>query len=490
MMNKNIFLLVLALSFGMAVLFNSCEGKELESNFLSLQSSSDSSPYYLPFIKHLANYFLLNKGEPPNAVRETQIKGRKALGAYHVYQDDATHLQNGGATTSETQVLFFNFMTLYAALTGEQQGLWGAYSYIRYYMMPHDGWESPELPDSKLINRGKKRYMPPRLNHWLVDVSGKSKSGDAIFGANTPYQIYGEPPMACLKQEGTDQRYRFDSALDADQWIAEGLYWANTVYDLADLSEDILKLRTSLKDCLVSINENRIMPFSRHWGASRTGNYGWKDAIEQFYTGYQDPATWYILSEPQIAHEIVAFLATAQTEYQKRYGIIGPFVPVYEKGKFTWNGYDANTHWMGFQYRAFAHLAHYYYLSGDAATLPLLEKFYRWVKKNWRNRRGHIDIPTLLYKETETPRNRRAGHIQEMGYSANNHGLMAQGLIYLAAKLERSQYQKDAKAILGRVDELFANLVVDQDSILVWWNCGQVRNRRLREHFFEFVNRA
>ena len=55
------------------------------------------------------------------------------------------------------------------------------------------------------------------------------------------------------------------------------------------------------------------------------------------------------------------------------------------------------------------------------------------------------------------------------------------------------------KATLGRIDELFTDLVVAQDSILVsirsystqefavW---SQVRNRRLRARFPEFVNRA
>ncbi len=119
-------------------------GDESDRVRSSHQVASRSSVDYLPYIKALANYFLLNKGEPPNATRETEIEGRKALAAYHVYQDDATHLRNGGATTSETQVLFFNFMTLYAAITGDQQGMWGAYAYLRYYMMPHDGWESPE----------------------------------------------------------------------------------------------------------------------------------------------------------------------------------------------------------------------------------------------------------------------------------------------------------------------------------------------------------
>lgn len=450
MMNRNIFiLLALVLPLVMATLVSPDAGNEFDSGLLSFQFASDSPADYLPFIKALANYFLKNKGEPPNAVSETEIEGRKTFGAYHVYQDDATHLQNGGATTSETQVLFLNFMTLYAALTGEQQGMWGAYSYLRYYMMPHDGWESPELPDSKLVNRGDAKYMPPRLTHWLIDVSGKSRSGDAIFGTNTLYQIYGGPPMKCLEQKGNDQRYRFDSALDADQWLAEGLYWASAVYHLQDFSKDLLALRTSLKDCLVSVNKKRIMPFSRHWGANRVGNYGWKYTLEQFYTGYQDAATWYILEEPQIAQEIVAFLATAQTEYQKRYSILGPFMPVYEKGAFTWKGYDVNTHWMGFQYRTFAHLTHYYYLSGNATALPIIENFYRWVKKQWRNQGGRITIPTLLHKETESSANRLAGQVQEMGYSVNNHALMAQGLIYLAAKLKQSKYQTDAEALLN-----------------------------------------
>lgn len=87
-----------------------------------------------------------------------------------------------------------------------------------------------------------------------------------------------------------------------------------------------------------------------------------------FYSGYQTflPA---ILKGSQMGiNNVAKFLLDAQDAYTAaRPGVVGPFAPVYHHGRsddtwgasgtWNWSGPDGNTHWGGFQYRAFEEAA-------------------------------------------------------------------------------------------------------------------------------------
>lgn len=421
---------------------------------------SQTSGKYIADIKQLYAYFASNSGDPPNASNSYKIDGSTAIMIYHVYQDAPTHIRNGGATTSEAG-LALNFSALYAGITGEAQLFEGTYNYLRYFMMPHDGWQSPQLPDSRLCNN---TYAPQGLTHWLIDLSGHAKTGDAIFGENVPYEVYatntGNPRPSIPLLEGTshpnlnaflpadNNTYKFSSALDADQWFVNGYYFATRYLPDKNFSQDISRSKASLVDCLMPDGKYKgVMRFGRYWGANLKEGWGWKANGNDLYAGYQDPAVWIIMGEPNVANNIVNFLVDAQNMYKEKYGILGPFMPVYsEKGEWGWKGADPNTQWTGFQYRAFAHLAFYYYLTGDINAKRVLDNFVKWVEANKKTSGSEIGIPSVLEKDS--------GRIAKIGYTPNDHGLLAQGLIFMAAKSNDKRCRILAEALL---DDLVQN---------------------------------
>jgi|GEM_PF-4611060 len=425
-------------------------------------------------IQALYNYFMGNSGDPPNASKIYKVDGKEAIMIYHVYEDRPTHLRNGGATTSEAG-LVLNFAALYAGITNNTRLLDGVYNYMRYFMMPHDGLESRQLPDSRLC---APMFYPSRDAHWLVDLSGHARTGDAIFGENIGYKVYdpGFDPHPAIAQDnefglpdlrgvwrypdGREDRntYKFASALDAEQWIVDGYYFA-TKYTDRDFSEDIAMARPSLLDALMPGGENQnVMRFGKYWGGNLNEGWKWVDYGNDLYTGYQDPASWVIMGEPDVAAAQVNFLFKAQKEFTKKNGVEGPFVPVCDQGsvwgwegtdtksEYVWKGADENTDWTGFQFRTFAHLAHYYYLTGDKKAKEILVKFILWVEGNKEINGTKIDLPFELDKET--------GEITKVRYSPHNHGLYAQGLIYLAARDNNKKYEDGATSLL---DDLVKN---------------------------------
>ncbi|MCX5750651.1 MAG: hypothetical protein NT099_03135 [Candidatus Saganbacteria bacterium] len=153
--------------------FLSCEAPKQIFSIPYISTASIKKGRYGEAAVRLAKFFFDHDGDPPNAIHSFKVYDKEmiaAYGAYHVYEDDATHIGNGGAGTSEGQVLFFNFMTLYAALSGDKRGMEGAYNYIRYFMMPHDGKSSRQLPDYMLGSKDPR--WNPYLIHWLIDISG------------------------------------------------------------------------------------------------------------------------------------------------------------------------------------------------------------------------------------------------------------------------------------------------------------------------------
>lgn len=408
---------------------------------------------YLQAINDLAGYFLNNSGDPPNATRITIIKGTKTRAAYHVYEDSAKHLCNGGATTSETQALFFNFMTLYGALTGKHEGAREALAYIRYFMMPHDGAGSPQLPDSRL-GIGK-NY--PFLLHWAIDIYGRSKSracpdgrpGTGVFGTNILYNMYdptqNSPPYASLGR-GKKHFAKFGSAIDAEQWLVNGAYWAGR-YGLGSPAQFLLNLRSGLNEVMTPSDAKHypnVTRFAVFWGEKNPPNISYRGSVNQLYVGYQNPAAWQIMGRSSWARNIVVFLEDAQKEFKKRYRYAGPFMPVFKDERWGWEGNDKNTDWMGFQYRAFAHLAHYYYLTGDKRAKRILETFTKWIKsKTRKDRDGEISIPLEIENKGA-----KCGKVRRSGYAPDFFALVAQGLIFMFARDKNQEHKKTAQTLL------------------------------------------
>jgi len=421
-----------------------------------LNGRRTNGKYYKP-MQELANYFLNNQGDPPNATRKTVINGVSTIAAYHDGNGGAKHLCNGGATTSETQSRFFGFMTLYAAITGNTEPAKAALSYSRFFLMPHDGAESPQLPDHLLgIGSGY-----PFLSHWAVDVSGNAKDrtcldgrpGSAIFGENILFNMYdptyNSPPYRSvspdLKAISGKHAASFASATDADQWLADASYWAG-LYGLGNPTDLLLNLRKGLTEGLNPSDAEfypNAMRFAVYWGEDNPPSINYRGSNKQLYAGYQDPATWAILGRPAWAQNIVKFLADSQNEFKKRYGITGPFMPVFKDGKWGWEGDDPNTDWMGFQYRAFANLGQYYYLTGDQNAKKILDNFVKWVKTAKQADNG---IPLEI--ENKGP---LTGKVRRSGYAPDFLALAAQGLIFISAKDKNQGYQALAESLLDTV---------------------------------------
>src|SRR3989339_182794 len=421
---------------------------------LPKSSTTGGKADYKKASETLVAFLTKNSGDPPNAGKSFSVNGKKARGYYHAYEDNETHIKNGGATVSETQVLCFNFFELYGKNTGNTTPAQENYNYQRFFMMPHDGSDSPQLPDSKLTNPN---YNPSGLLHWLIQISSKSRTGSRVFkqGDNINYKIYdpgfesNKTPSIPLKKDGTpdltkfwphdNNTYKFGSALDADQWRVYGL-------SIGNYTDDLRKAKASLEDVLMKKGSYEgVMMFGRAWGASlKKGEvFGWKADSQDLYPGYQDPAVWHILKRPDISKKIVAFLEDAQNAFPGKPGL---FMPVWKEGSFGWSGADPNTDWMGFQYRTFAHLAHYYYLTGDKKAKVILDKFYGFIKKKWtKGSNGEVGIPLMITKGTARTTNT---------FSPDSHGLMAQGLLYLAKRSGDLKYKTDAESLL---DDLTKN---------------------------------
>ena len=413
------------------------------STSITINSGPTEPKDYMPNITKIYSYIVNNQGtdndqgNPPKACRVTDlVGGGSAWGVYHDYNKDPHHLENGGAGTSEGQTLFYNFLAFYADITGDATGLNAAMNYIKTYLSPGDDemW-SLETPDPDI-------GFSPYLLHWAIDISGRGP-GSAVYGVNTCYRLYAQDGPRIAFAASDD--YDYASAPDADQWLVEGLDVAGDVSTLNKLVASLVDegLTTEVEfDASITPYPN-VMKFSLQW--TDKGRDPWEGPL---YTGYQNPATYYLGNHPAVASDIVQFLKDAQIEYdrQRRRAGFGPFHPVYVQSSdygtpgWTWDGPDPNTDWGQFQYRTFAHLAYYYYLSGDTEAKAICDSFYAWVQRHATVANNEVQIPIMLIKRTE-----RVGAV---GFDPGAHGLYAQGLVYLAAGSEGSQYKADAEAIL------------------------------------------
>jgi hypothetical protein len=202
-----------------------------------------------------------------------------------------------------------------------------------------------------------------------------------------------------------------------------------------------------------------VMKFSLQW--DQNGKIPW---VGPLYSGYQDPATFCLVGDGQVASDIVSFLRAAQLAYDGQdlaAGNLGPFMPIFVQdyeyaadGRlgWTWDGRKADrfTQWGQFQYRAFAHLAMHYFVSGDAEARAILDDFHHWLADRWVVQNGRvISLPTTMITGTEDVM---------LGYRPGDFGLAAQGLLLMAARTGDNSYLVDAEALL-------ATLALQQDSM-------------------------
>lgn len=157
----------------------------------------------------LQAYFNTQAGPPPNA-RST------AWGIYHDYTGAAEGAIPEGGSTTESEMLAFNFESLVCILKGDCAGQDGTYAYLRRNMLPHD-----DVDDQP--HNGP--YQPAGLSHWLIDVDGGTEvPGYGTVPPNTlicPWEDDDPDPDRPCYVDADD--YIYAVAPDADQWWVEGL---------------------------------------------------------------------------------------------------------------------------------------------------------------------------------------------------------------------------------------------------------------------------
>lgn len=97
-----------------------------------------------------------------------------------------------------------------------------------------------------------------------------------------------------------------------------------------------------------------------------TGQKYWRGSP---YLAYQYPSVWADAGQFDRMNQVIDFYRDAQNAYTDRFGIVGPFAPVFywpkwdnldfgQPNSFGWTGPDPNTFWGGFQGRVFHAAAH------------------------------------------------------------------------------------------------------------------------------------
>jgi hypothetical protein len=174
-----------------------------------------------------------------------------------------------------------------------------------------------------------------------------------------------------------------------------------------------------------------IIRFSYQWNEG--GRIEWRGPM---YAGYQVPAAWEKWGHHAIAAKMAKFLRAAQNTYSNFYGTPkGPFMPLWvplsdenpadynaEMQTWTWEGPDPNTGWAGWQYRALAHLAHYYFLSGDSVAKGVLDNWMAWLSTRILANGAGWKVPSDFVKDT--------GTYEYNYFSPEFHALIAQAMIF------------------------------------------------------------
>ena len=180
--------------------------------------------------------------------------------------------------------------------------------------------------------------------------------------------------------------------------------------------------------------------FSAQW--SSKGQNTWQGPT---YAGYIIPAAYYFTGYTAEALVQVDFLKDAQDGYYNWYSgtpwfvQAGPFLPVHtrqrpenvsygDQNTFTWGSPNSDTNWGGYNYRGFAQIAHYYYLTGNTDAYNICVNWINWIDAQATEDgdfpsapKGYL-IPTDFTIWTGYWTN---------GYSPDMHALVVQACIYL-----------------------------------------------------------
>lgn len=224
------------------------------------QNRSPEYPRYLATIEgpqsvitNLQNYLEGNVGPPPNARSQEG-------GIYHEYHALTHGAMVTGSTTSETMALVLYYHAVYGSIHHDFSYFDRTLNYIRNYKMPHDGQETPRLPDSNHDFQGEPPPYFPCLVHWLIDIDGKTKIGGVPIPPNTAYLTYeGDPsnPDPDRPAYLAPDDYKYASAPDADQWMVDTLYLAfqsTGKHEYKNLADCMV---ASLNDGLTAIEDFR-----------------------------------------------------------------------------------------------------------------------------------------------------------------------------------------------------------------------------------------
>lgn len=183
--------------------------------------------------------------------------------------------------------------------------------------------------------------------------------------------------------------------------------------------------------------------FSYQW----TGT--WEDTWQgPTYTAYVMPAAYYLMGYTADALTQIDFIKDAQNEYYNwyngTYGVAaGPVLPVHTRlrpenasygdlDSWTWNSPNFDTHWAGYQYRAFMQAAHYYYLTGNSDAYTYCVNWINWIDAQTIEDPAYPAAPKgykppSYFKQWPTS----APLWTNDDYSPDYHGLIIQACIFL-----------------------------------------------------------
>ena len=418
---------------------------------------------------------------------------------YHAHNNPAQiSLANGGAGTSESHARLLELMLHHALLNHDKNPFEAVYNYARLYLMPGDGWSSPQLPDD-ISNNELSRY--PRGMHWAYQITpgnipptgfvfANGRPFQGVFGdmgqSNIVYDVFGKPNIAQIDKSATIiskngvptiGKYTFGVATDAESWLDVTLHDA-TVAGVGNYNED----QVGYMPLMTHLMESSVYPGALLFGTSWGGDteQGWGSELwlgRQLYLGYQNPVLNLLSQNKAQFANVIRLIQDAQNEFSKQTGDKGPFMPVFNEEldppAFAWDGYDKNVHWMPFQARLIANLADAYSRLEENAPektqiLPILNAYFSWLSKNTaESSSGELLLPYGLYtssirqmganhpavrmvnefKKLEK-RDPKLGEVISRRFDVSFYALTAKSLLKMAESTHELKYLKFAESVL------------------------------------------
>jgi Glycosyl hydrolase family 48 len=274
-----------------------------------------------------------------------------------------------------------------------------------------------------------------------------------------------------MKEDSYSKQWRFTDAPDADARAVQAAYWALTWAKeqgkASAVSATVAKaakmgdyLRYAMYDkhfkkpgctspsCPAATGKEGstyLISWYYAWGGAMDGAWAFLIGSSGFHQGYQNPLAAYVLST---VPELTPKGATAKQDWATATKRQVEFLTWLQsaEGAFaggannSWNGrYEAgegprfyglaydwapvwrdppSNRWFGFQAWGIERLAEYYYLSKDAKTKPLLDKWVKWALSHTTVADGDVQFPNDL-TWTGTP----SGNWTSSSSTVNNTGL-------------------------------------------------------------------